>query len=161
MEPRQNGRGEMENLTVFQIDWLRGDVDDVELFRFSISPFPSLITHCYLQTYSIENCLHVVSQFLSKPERSTTHFTFNSFNKSDAGGAVELQLFRRGVMAELRLTLIDASSKDADLPPDVIVGKLTFESIGRFVDGLKGINAGTVTPAVLHFSLVDQTSPLD
>lgn len=148
----------MENFSIFQIDWLKGDPDDVELFRFSVGPVPSLAAHCYLQACQIENCLHLLSQFLLNQEKPATCFTFNSFEKSDAGGAVELCLSRGKTQAELRLTLIDAKSKYAGLPAKIVLGELIYENITTFVDGLKGINAGTVTPAALHFRCVNPDS---
>jgi hypothetical protein len=139
---------------IFQVDFSPSDdPHDLGLCYLSVSPIPLLSTACYLQASQIENCAHLISQFVLNPNKSATRFTFNRFEKIFAGGAVDLQLFRHGTMAKLHLALITRSAKDADVPATLVQGEVSLEDVATFAESMKEINAGLATSAFLRFAI--------
>lgn len=143
----------MHKPATFKIDWLKGDAGDVELFRFSVYAASTTSTCCYQEIGQIEDSRRCLAQFLQQEDVQVARFTFGSFERSAAGGAVEIELFRRDTDAELRLSMLDKVGKIAGLDARVFIGVLDFDIIQNFLNGLQGICAGIVMPATLPFLL--------
>jgi hypothetical protein len=145
----------METITTFRIDFSpNDDPHDLGLCYFSVEPWPSLSTACYLQIYEIENFTHLTTQFSLDRTKLHTQYAFNRFEKAFAGGAAEIKFFRREDAVDLHLALITTREKEADMPAMVVEGKASLDSFSIFAGELKAISAGSAVSASLEFVVV-------
>ena len=144
----------MESVATFGMDFSPSDdPHDLGLCSFSVKPWPSLSTACYLKIYEIENFAHVTAQFLLTQNKLHTQYAFNRFENGFAGGAAELKFFRREGTVDLCLALITLREKEADMPAMVVEGKASMDSFSIFAEGLKAISAGSAFSAFVDFAV--------
>jgi len=141
----------MENINFFQVDWLKGDPDDVELYRFTIGSTPTFIVECYLQAFHLENFSYLAQGFCTDDKKKSTQFTFNTFEITDAGGAIGFAAEKHESFVSVHLRAITSHEKYTAQIPRNFKGNVAMEDFKRFAAELAEIAADTNLSANLLF----------